>query len=131
MQTKDNQKDKKLFEFERLVVYKRAVDFADEMFNQTNDHSNFNHKNIISQVTRSALSISLNLAEGFSSPYKDNKKRYFRIARGSTFECVPSLRMSLRQKILTRDKFDEMYKECYEISRMISGLIKSVDKTEK
>ena len=73
----------------------------------------------------------MNLAEGFGNHYKNQKKRYFRIARGSVFECIPALKTSFNQKLISENDFKSLYEECYELSRMISGLINSIDKKDK
>ena len=127
MQTSKKNKNEPLFEFKKLEVYKRSEEFADRIFNVTDDFPTRKYSSLIYQITKSALSVSLNLAEGFGNHYKNQKKRYFRIARGSVFECIPALKTSFNQKLIEEDKFKELYEECYHISRMISGLINSVD----
>ena len=69
----------------------------------------------------------MNIAEGGNNHYKNDKKRYYRMARGSVFESVSSLRLIKRRGLIDESKFNELYHECDELSKMISGLIKSVD----
>ena len=127
-----NQKEKnapdKLFEFEKFDLYQRALEYTNSIVNLTKNFPKFKFKELISQLDRSALSITLNLAEGFSSFYKKEKKKYFRTARNSTNECVPALQLALKQELVTKNDYNKLYQESFEISCMISGLIKSVDK---
>jgi four helix bundle protein len=97
------------------------------MYDITKNFPENEYYGLFSQLRRAAMSVSLNLAEGFSGYYKDEKNRYFRIAKRSVQECVPALKVSLKQNYIDKKEFDLMYKECYELSRKISGLIKYVD----
>ena len=123
----NGKQDRCLFAFERFEIYQRAVDFANDIHDLTKKYPYPEKKEIGSQLRRASNSISLNLAEGFSNYYKKDKKKFFRYARGSVYECVPALKISLRQKYIGIDEHKELYQECYEMSRRISGLINSVD----
>jgi four helix bundle protein len=128
MPKEEQDDDEKLFSFEKLEVYNRAVDLADTIINLTKEFPYRVQRTIVPQLNRAALSISLNIAEGCSNYYKNDKKRYLRIARGSVFECIPSIKISKRQQFIDRDTHKDIYNELFEISCMISGLIKSIDK---
>jgi four helix bundle protein len=116
-----------LFNFEKLELYQRSLDFTNEMFKITKKFPNEEIFGLSNQLRRAAMSIPLNLAEGFNNYYKKEKKRYFRIAKGSVHECVPGLTISNKQNYINRKEFDDLYKECFELSRRISGLIKHVE----
>jgi four helix bundle protein len=117
-----------LFNFEKLELYQRSLEFTNNMYNITTKYPNDERFGLSNQLRRAAMSISLNLAEGFSNYYKKDKNRYFRIAKGSVQECIPALTISLRQKYIDQNEFNIMYSECYELSRRISGLIKYIEK---
>lgn len=46
----------------------------------------------------------------------------------SIFECVIAIRICERRKMINQNDLNELYHECYDLSRMTTGLIKSVDK---
>jgi four helix bundle protein len=78
-----------MFDFEKLVVYKKAKIFnadirkfikATKLDNTTND-----------QLRRAAFSVVLNLAEGSGRFSKPDRRNFFIIARSSVFECVAIL----------------------------------------
>ena len=73
------------------------------------------------------MSISLNLAEGFSNHYKKEKIHFYSIARGSIHECIPGLELSLLPEFINYEEYKKMYNECFDLSRMISGLIKTIE----
>jgi four helix bundle protein len=120
--------EKVLFEFEKFELYKKSLEFSNKMYILTKDFPIDERFGLKSQLNRAASSISLNLAEGFSNYYKKDKNKYFRIARGSVHECIPALSISKRQNFINENEHKKMYIECYNISKMISGLIKAVNK---
>jgi len=128
MPTEEQDNYEGLFSFEKLDVYRRAVDLADKIMKLTEKFPDRVQKSIVPQLNRAVLSISLNIAEGGSNFYKKDKIRYLRIARGSIFECIPSIKISKKQKFIDRKTHRKIYNELFEISCMISGLIKSIDK---
>ena len=127
MTDEKNPHEELLFDFERLDVYRRAEDFSDEVTDNVEEIKNRIYGSIKDQLIRSSSSIFVNIAEGCSNFYRNDKKRYYRISRGSVFESVSLIRYLKRRGHITDDKFNEWYHECHEISKMISGLIKSVD----
>jgi four helix bundle protein len=76
-------------------------------------------------LRRAALSISLNIAEGYSRS-KAEFKRFLDIARGSAFECVPIIEIAFKRNFITIEKKEELYSEVSVIAKMISSLKNSV-----
>lgn len=90
------------FLFEKLDVYKKAVDFADEICELTKDFPRGNYY-LSDQLNRAALSISANIAEGNGRYHKADRVNFFRIARGSAFECIPLLEICRRKNLVGTD----------------------------
>ena len=76
---------------------------------------------LTSQLRRAAVSILLNIAEGSARTKKDFG-RSIDMARGSVFECVAILKVSVRQKYIKHSDFDNLQNSLVEISKMLSGL---------
>jgi four helix bundle protein len=112
------------FLFENLDVYKKAVDFADKIYESTKDFPKGNYY-LTDQLNRAALSISANIAEGNGRFHKADRSNFFRIARGSAFECVPILEICRRKAFIAESKCDEFKGEVENLCKMLSGLIKS------
>jgi four helix bundle protein len=127
MSNEEQNTEEELFGFEKLEVYNRAVDLADKIMILTMDFPKRVQNSVVYQLNRSVLSISLNIAEGSSNFYTKSRKRYLRIAKGSAYECIPTIRISKKQGFITQKIYTELYKELFEISCMISGLIKSIE----
>jgi four helix bundle protein len=117
------------FMFEKLEVYQKAVDFADEVASLTESFPR-GYRFLVDQLNRAALSIATNLAEGTGRFTKPDRRNFFTIARGSAQECVPLLEIA-RRRGLVKDAAAIALKERLEIiARMMSGLINGLDKRD-
>jgi four helix bundle protein len=76
------------FTFEKLFVYQKAVDFAETICALTESFPR-GYGFLTDQLTRAALSIATNLAEGNGRFTQRDRRNFFGIARGSAQECVP------------------------------------------
>ena len=74
------------------------------------------------------MSLAANIAEGNGRFTKPDRKNFFIIARGSVQECVPLLELAARQGLLKPDLRRQLTDNLEEIARMLSGLIKGLDK---
>ena len=110
------------FLFEKLDVYQKSVDFADKICQLTDAFSKGNYY-LVDQINRAALSIATNIAEGNGRYHKPERMNFFRIARGSAFECVPILEICHRKKLIDVFQRDELKKDVEDICKMLSGLI--------
>lgn len=110
------------FIFEKLDVYRKAVDFADKICESTRDFQKGNYY-LADQLNRASLSISANIAEGNGRYHKADRINFFRIARGSAFECVPILEICKRKKLIVASQNEKLKKEIEDICKMLSGLI--------
>ena len=80
------------------------------------------------QLIRASLSIAANIAEGNGRFTKPDRKNFFGIARGSVQECVPLLELASRRGLLDGEVHQELKSQLEEIARMLSGLIKGLEK---
>jgi four helix bundle protein len=114
------------FQFEKLLVYQKSVDFADQVCATTEVFTR-GYGFLVDQLNRAALSISANIAEGNGRFTKADRKNFFIIARGSVQECVPLLELSRRRKLIDDPKHAELKAQLEEISKMLSGLINGLE----
>ena len=110
------------FLFEKLDVYRKAIDFAGKISELTQDFPGGNYY-LVDQINRAALSISTNIAEGNGRYHKADRSNFFRIARGSAFECVPILEICVRRQLIPPHVNEALKKEIEDICKMLSGLI--------
>ena len=111
------------FLFENLDVYRKSVDFAEQISVLTESFPKGNYY-LSDQLNRAALSIPANIAEGNGRFHKPDRAQFFRIARGSAFECVPILEICKRKKLIAEDINNDLLDKLENISKMLSGLMK-------
>jgi len=117
------------FMFENLLVYQKAVDFADRIASHTESFPR-GYYFLVDQLNRAALSIATNLAEGNGRFTKPDRKNFFTIARGSVQECVPLIEISKRRGFISDSDHSNLKAQLEEMAKMISGLINGLDKRE-
>ena len=115
------------FAFEKLIVYQKAVTFADRICETTSGLPR-GYWFLADQLNRAAVSISANIAEGNGRFTKADRRNFFTIARGSVQECVPLLEVARRRQLIKDGQAGELRRSLEEIARMLSGLIKGLEK---
>jgi four helix bundle protein len=115
-----------MFNFEKLDVWQKAIDFADLVYKLTRQFPDEERFGLTNQMRRAAVSISSNIAEGSSRSSKSDFARFVEIATGSVFEVISQAFIAHRQSFLSEDQFRKIYTDAEELSRMLSGLRKSL-----
>jgi len=115
-----------MFNFEKLDVWQKAIDFADLVYKHTRDFPADERFGLTNQMRRAAVSISSNIAEGTSRLSQNDFARFVEIATGSVFEVVSQAFVGRRQGFLPESGFHLLYTAAEEIGRMLSGLRKSL-----
>jgi len=109
----------------KLQVYHFSRLFAVECYKLTKNFPSDERFALTQQISRAAISVHLNIAEGCSRKSETERKRYFEIARGSVIEidAAPDIASDLnyckKEDILILG--DNMIK-CF---KFITGLIKA------
>jgi len=110
-----------MFRFEKLDVWQRAVEYADLIYKLTQDFPPDERFGLTSQLRRSAVSVSANIAEGTSRSSDTDLTRFVEIAYGSLLESISQLEIAKRQRFLSDDMFAEAYKNAEDLAKMLSG----------
>ena len=79
-----------------------------------------------SQMQRCAISITSNIAEGFSRQSKKEKIQFYYTAKGSLTELQNQLLIAKDIGYITKGKFQEIARQTIKVSKLIVGLIKSL-----
>ncbi len=116
-----------MFNFEKLEVWRKAIEFADQIYILTRSFPDSERFGLANQMRRAAVSISSNIAEGSSRSSKSDFARFIQIAAGSVFEVVSQATISKRQGFLSEEAFARLYAAAEEQSKMLSGLKKSLN----
>jgi len=108
---------------ERLDVWKRACRLSVEVYQHFEDSKAFSFKD---QITRSALSIASNIAEGMEKDSDKEKIRYIEIARGSSAELATQVYIGIEIEKIDRTKGFAWIREIDELAKMLTSLKKSI-----
>ncbi len=114
------------FMFEKLEVYLKSVDLADEVARLTEAFPR-GYGYLVDQLNRAALSIAANIAEGNGRFTKPDRRNFFTIARGSAQECVPLIEVARRRGMVSDETALGLHERLEVIAKMISGLINGLD----
>lgn len=101
--------------FEEMPVWQKSMNLAVEIFEISERFPRKEDYGLTSQIRRSALSISANIAESFGREHILNKLNFYYNARGSLSETKSHLIYGIKVKYFAQDEFDELDK----IIRMI------------
>ena len=115
-----------MFNFEKLEVWQKAIDFADFVYSVTRTFPDVERFGLTNQMRRAAVSISSNIAEGTSRFSRDDYARFLEIATGSLFEVESQSFIAQRQNYLSKEDQQRLYVADEEQSRMLSGLRRSL-----
>ena len=109
--------------FEELDVWKRACRLAVVIYESLRNCRDYGLKD---QITRSAVSIASNIAEGAERNSRSEYIRFFHIAKGSAAELRTQVYIAQQIGIYQNIQATELVTELKEISSMLQGLIKSL-----
>ena len=116
------------FAFEDLEVYQRALDFSVTVIDVIDEiDTPRKHYRLIEQLEASCTSVALNISEGKGRFSKKEFKHFLYISRGSLYETVTMLQILLKKKWLEHAIYQKLYSKAEEISKMLSGLINSIN----
>ena len=109
--------------FEDLEIWQRACRVAVRVYEVLQDCRDYGLKD---QMTRAAVSIASNIAEGAERDSKAEFIRFLHIAKGSSAELRTQVYIAQQIKVVPVQLEKELISELKSISSMIHALIKSL-----
>jgi four helix bundle protein len=117
----------KNFEFQKWAVYQESIEFVRESSQLCGKLPKDGNRSIVDQLRRASQSVPLNIAEGSARYTRPDKVNFFRVARGSVFECVAILDvLGVLARVLEGD-LDRLYERLALIGKMLSGFIRYIE----
>lgn len=113
----------KIEKFEEIIAWQKGKQLTLIIFKIFEPSRNYAFKD---QIQRASVSIMNNIAEGFERRGDKELKKFLFIAKGSCGEVRSMIDLALNLKIITQADFDSCYQLSVEVSRLLSGLIKSL-----
>ncbi|EOD9422222.1 MULTISPECIES: four helix bundle protein [Vibrio harveyi group] len=107
--------------FEQLEVWKRSSRLASLVYKLMRECQDYGFKD---QITRSALSVPSNIAEGLERETAKEEARFLYYAKGSLGELLTQTYIGIDIGYIDKESGLRVVAECKELAAMIAALIK-------
>ena len=97
-----------IYKFQKLRVYQLALDYVDAIYSLSKQLPDTEKYNLRSQLTRAAISIVLNIAEGSTGQSDAKQRRFLGFALRSYLETIACLDLIERRKYLPADELSHV-----------------------
>ncbi len=114
----------KIEKFEDIVAWQKARQLVNAVYKITEIEKFKKDFGLKDQTRRAAISIMLNISEGFARRTNKEFVNFLFIAHGSVAEVQSATYIALDLDFISESTFKDIYGRCEEISKMLSGLIK-------
>jgi four helix bundle protein len=111
-----------------LDVWKKAIELSAEVYRQTGMFPKEETFGISSQMRRAAVSIASNIAEGAARRTDRDFIHFLHMALGSASELDTQIEIVMQVGFANRAAMESLQNKVGGISRMIYGLVRSVEK---
>ena len=123
--------ENKIKDFTDLQAWKESHAFVIDIYNITKSFPKEERYGLISQLRRSASSISANIAEGFSRYSYRDKNRFYYNSRGSLSECQNHILIARDIGYLSEAQTSKLLIKSDKARKILNGLIRSTEKQIK
>ena len=120
-----NEKSGKINDFTDLHTWKASHELVLSIYKISEKFPSSEKFGLASQMQRSAVSITSNIAEGFGRQSYKEKVQFYYLAHGSLTELKNQLIISRDLKYVTQNNFEDLLDKLIRSQRLLQGLIKS------
>ncbi len=113
----------KIEKFEDIFAWQKAKYLILIIYNKFHTSNDFGFKN---QLERASVSIMNNIAEGFERKGHNEFRYFLYVAKGSCGEVRSMLYLAKELEYINEEEFINFYTKSIEISKLLSGLIKTL-----
>lgn len=111
--------------FSDLVAWQEGHKFALDIYQLTKGFPKEELFGLTNQIRRAAVSVTSNIAEGFSRKSTKEKCQFYYISIGSVAEVQSQILMARDLGYVSNEKFDTTAQQSINLNKLIHGLIKS------
>lgn len=111
--------------YQKLIVWQRAKELVILIYKITSTFPKSEEFGLRSQMTRAAVSIVSNIAEGYSRKSVKDKKRFLEISIGSLFELESDIEIAKELEFISSDQYGILDKKKGEVGYLLSRYIKA------
>lgn len=112
-------------------LFGKADVFAKEVYRVTREYPQEERYGITSQIRRAALSVILNIIEGFARQSENEFRRFLYISYGSLKETKYLLEFSKEQGYISTAQYDMVYEYTEETARLLWRTLHPKEYTKK
>jgi four helix bundle protein len=113
----------KIDRFEDIIAWQKAKDLTLRVYSLFTETKDYGFKD---QIQRASVSIMNNIAEGFERKSNNEFRQFLFIAKGSCGEVRSMLYLAKELNKISESEFNILFLLSEEISKILSGLIKSL-----
>ena len=117
--------------FEDMPVWQKAMELAVKIFNLTETLPKKEDYSLTSQIRRSSLSVSGNIAEGFGRKHTKDKLNFYYHSRGSLSETKSHLIYGRKVGYFEKKEFEDLSNFIDGIWKELNSLINSLTKNSQ
>jgi len=115
-----------MFSYQKLEVYKKAFLFNQTIYGMLKGNSKI-PAYVRNQLGRASLSIVLNIAEGCAKFTKRDRRNFYVVARGSSFECAALIEILHAEQEISLEMQISLKGKLEEVSRMLYSMIRKLE----
>lgn len=112
--------------FRKLEVWHEGISFCKEIYTLTASFPYEEKFGLIKQLTRAAVSVPSNIAEGCSRKSKEEFARFLEIALGSAFEIETQLEISKELKLFNPNENNNLFEKLGSLQKRLNALRTSI-----
>jgi four helix bundle protein len=112
--------------YKKLLVWQKADELAYAIYISTKKFPKEEIYGITSQLRRAALSVPVNIVEGYSRQTKGELKQFINIALGSLAEVEYLLDFSLKLKYFDNEEYTNLYDKRQQTDNLLWKFYKSL-----
>lgn len=116
----------KIKDFTDLIAWQEAHNLVLVIYKTTDRFPQKEIYSLVSQMRRAAISITSNIAEGFSRYSLKEKIHFYYMALGSSTELHNQLLLSKDINYIGSEDFNEILSLLIKVNKLLNGLIKSL-----
>ncbi len=114
----------KITKFTDLNAWKEGYKLVLEIYKITKEFPKEEVYGLTSQLRRCAISITSNIAEGFSRHSFKDKANFYSMALGSTTELQNQILVAKDVGYMMQEKFSQIANQTIVVHKLVNGLIK-------
>ena len=112
--------------FKQLLIWQKGFQIAVKSYNMVTSFPKEEKYSITSQITRAAVSIPSNIAEGSSRSSMKDYNRFLEISLGSSFELETQLLIAEAVNFGEKEKRDDLLKDIDEEQKMLMAFMNTL-----